>query len=377
MSDPNAVAMEDCIHVVVHLDNDSIPSRREWAEEGETCLGNHNYHAKNAVCKKMLKDKYYDLYKQDTGVGDWSVGITRDDVAEIVDLNKLPELIEGKYIMRCVATECEDGYELARDKNGNSQGWCQKKKSAPAPVLADGGCMFTFDDGTVVGPAGIISEWEWKNIWIVYDDDYNTLEELSAANRTLKKIGDIDISSYVPEYAKVIWADCHGVSMGCNEADGWYRYYDDKIYDEDHYNENIHGVPDGSRTYTSTNPRILILNPCVRKGWHKKADAETGDDKKGTKPVAKFAKKAELDAILAEYFGDSNVSVWKDEKGGFNTARLASDSVAGVVLGTVGGVVTSNIIKKNQIKNGFEDLKCTINGQDVATYGDEFRVGVK
>ena len=80
---------------------------------------------------------------------------------------------------------------------------------------------------------------------------------------------------------------------------------------------------------------------------------------------------------MAEYFGDSNVSVWKDEKGGFNTARLASDSVAGVVLGTVGGVVTSNIIKKNQIKNGFEDLKCTINGQDVATYGDEFRVGVK
>lgn len=82
-----------------------------------------------------------------------------------------------------------------------------------------------------------------------------------------------------------------------------------------------------------------------------------------------------LDEILEEHFTDS--SVWKNENGKFNTARLASDSIAGVVLGTVGGVVTSNIIKKNQIENGFEDLKCTIAGQDVANYGDTFNVSLK
>ncbi len=82
-----------------------------------------------------------------------------------------------------------------------------------------------------------------------------------------------------------------------------------------------------------------------------------------------------LDKSLSEHFSKSYE--WKDENGEFNTARLASDSIAGVVLGTVGGVVTSNIIKKNQIENGFEDLKCTIAGQDVANYGDTFNVSLK
>lgn len=69
-------------------------------------------------------------------------------------------------------------------------------------------------------------------------------------------------------------------------------------------------------------------------------------------------------------------SVWKTESGSFNSARLASDLTAGVVLGTVGGIVTGNIIKKNQIKKGYEVLHCTIGGQTVADWGDEFNVGL-
>lgn len=84
----------------------------------------------------------------------------------------------------------------------------------------------------------------------------------------------------------------------------------------------------------------------------------------------------QIDSFIDSKFSEK-LSVWKNDDGKFNTARLASDSIAGVVLGTVGGVITSNIIKKNQIENGFEDLKCTIAGQTVASYGDEFTVGVK
>lgn len=72
-----------------------------------------------------------------------------------------------------------------------------------------------------------------------------------------------------------------------------------------------------------------------------------------------------------------NVSVWKDAEGNFNTARLASDTVAGVVLGTTGALVTSHVVKKNQVENGFEDIKCTIGGQNVAGWGDQFRVGIQ
>ncbi|MBQ2017119.1 MAG: hypothetical protein II208_01155, partial [Alphaproteobacteria bacterium] len=82
-------------------------------------------------------------------------------------------------------------------------------------------------------------------------------------------------------------------------------------------------------------------------------------------------------ASLKSMVDSFKVSVWKDEEGKFNTARLASDAIAGVVLGTVGGVVTSSVVKKNQVENGFEDLKCTIGGQVVAEWGDEFRVGIQ
>lgn len=70
-------------------------------------------------------------------------------------------------------------------------------------------------------------------------------------------------------------------------------------------------------------------------------------------------------------------SVWRNAEGKFNTARLVSDSVAGVVLGTAGGLITSNVIKKNQVENGFEDISCTVGGQVVANWDDEFRVGVR
>lgn len=70
-------------------------------------------------------------------------------------------------------------------------------------------------------------------------------------------------------------------------------------------------------------------------------------------------------------------SVWRNAEGKFNTARLASDSIAGVVLGTAGGLITSHLVKKNQVKTGFEDIQCTVGGQRVADWGDEFTVGIR
>ena len=82
-------------------------------------------------------------------------------------------------------------------------------------------------------------------------------------------------------------------------------------------------------------------------------------------------------ARLNALSGNFKVSVWRDKQGNFNTARLASDSIAAVVLGTTGALVTSNIVKKNQVSGGFEDVQCTIGGQVVATWGDDFSVGIQ
>lgn len=82
-------------------------------------------------------------------------------------------------------------------------------------------------------------------------------------------------------------------------------------------------------------------------------------------------------AKLNKIASDFNTSVWKNAEGEFNTSRLISDSVAGVVLGTAGGLITSSVVKKNQVESGFEDIQCTVGGQVVAGWGDQFRVGIQ
>lgn len=72
-----------------------------------------------------------------------------------------------------------------------------------------------------------------------------------------------------------------------------------------------------------------------------------------------------------------DVSKWRNTEGNFNTSRLLSDSIAGVVLGTAGGLITSHVVKNGQIENGFEDLQCTVGGQVVANWNDQFRVGIQ
>jgi len=75
--------------------------------------------------------------------------------------------------------------------------------------------------------------------------------------------------------------------------------------------------------------------------------------------------------------GLGKVTVWKTADGKFNTSRLVSDSVAGVVLGTTGALVTSHLVKKKQVEDGFEDIQCVVGGQVVADWGDSFNVGIK
>ncbi len=74
---------------------------------------------------------------------------------------------------------------------------------------------------------------------------------------------------------------------------------------------------------------------------------------------------------------EAGKSGWKTAEGKFNTTRLASDLTAGVVLGTVGGVVSGVVIKKKQVEKGFDALHCTVGGQKIADWGDTFTVGLQ
>ena len=85
--------------------------------------------------------------------------------------------------------------------------------------------------------------------------------------------------------------------------------------------------------------------------------------------------KTKLDSFFK--YAEASRSGWKTADGKFNSTRLASDITAGVVLGTVGGVVSGVVIKKKQVEKGFEALHCTVGGQTIANWGDEFIIGLQ
>jgi len=92
--------------------------------------------------------------------------------------------------------------------------------------------------------------------------------------------------------------------------------------------------------------------------------------------------KTVVNASLDNAVNDMNVffgkkTVWRTEDGKFNTLRLASDATAGVVLGTVGGLVSAKVIKKKQLEKGYDVLNCTIGGQKMADWGDVFNVDLR
>jgi hypothetical protein len=83
---------------------------------------------------------------------------------------------------------------------------------------------------------------------------------------------------------------------------------------------------------------------------------------------------AKITADIRAARSGGKVSAWKNSDGKFNSARLASDSIAGVAVGAIGGGVTFAVMKKNQLKKGFEDLNCVQSGKKIADWGDEFSV---
>lgn len=80
-------------------------------------------------------------------------------------------------------------------------------------------------------------------------------------------------------------------------------------------------------------------------------------------------------AVLNNFVATADVSVWVTKDGKFNYARLGTDVASGVVMGTVGGLVSNAIIKKNQLEKGMEGYYCAVGSDSVADYGDEFIIG--
>ena len=262
----------------------------------------------------------------------------------------------------CTATACEPGFTP-------TGGWCQPEKKSSDTAIDWPCATLKFDDGKEC--KNITDGVSWKantqfqgehkteayNIYFSCID--GNVAECSENLWNLNTVNGKSVTDLVKNATSLSFsmASENDFEIAIHDCDKENDYVPGEIlYDE-----------------TANNDNYITYKRCIKKSSDGGANQAPPKKKPSdTKAPEVFTK---LDAILDEHFTKS--SVWKNDEGKFNTARLASDSIAGVVLGTVGGIVTSHIIKKNQIKTGFQDLKCTIAGQDVADYGDEFRVSIK
>lgn len=229
----------------------------------------------------------------------------------------------GLQKWKCAATACKDGTYLVLDDKGVAQGWCvaasycDKVPNSHLNIIdgnkTDLKCV-SKDDANVV----------------LIADDVVPVDNVIAETQNAESQNVEDENDNLPVVEQT----------PCERGDVGYRIHNAKCISDAEYQ--------------------LIL-----KRQQDNAIA-------ASKSVMKSASDA-LNAIRSGF----DVSVWKNEEGKFNTARLVSDSVAGVVLGTAGGLITSNIVKKNQVESGFENIQCTVGGQSVANWGDEFMVGIQ
>ncbi len=119
------------------------------------------------------------------------------------------------------------------------------------------------------------------------------------------------------------------------------------------------------------------LDNCIAKADNAYNSSINGSSTNADSTNATTDSISDLAGRLAKVEDQFGLSKWRTAEGKFNTARLASDLTAGVVLGTTGALVTSSVVKKKQVKDGFESLECTVGGQHVGDWGDVFRIDGK
>ena len=372
-----------------------VQNLKECPKVGTECTS-HNPHSTYAECTYVLNHgKYvpscaaktcesgYHLWFWDNqGTGKYSMGVCRNEqqaqsyctnwcTDEYKDKNCTPVLNGNRTTIRHNGTRHNliDAFIGCEHETNNTP---KTPDSDPTPnPQTDTGCDLTFADGQT------IENVDWaESAKPGYDDTDNKITLINTPVRNITSI-------YTNKDKEIIKQ---------NES-GFVANYDENaphLFDLTHINNSQ--IPQTERDkYTDAVAIIFKCNngkpeitPIVSVPVPGTPNPNNGTTlsltcERGTQ-CQKFDVFSAIDEQISylqgrDFFTGS--SVWKTDAGKFNTARLASDSIAGVVLGTAGGIITSKIVKKNQIKNGFEDLKCTIGGQVVATYGDEFTVSIK
>lgn len=267
-------------------------------------------------------------------------------------------------VAKCIAVECIDGMEP------NTEGICRPivKKNCPGGAAVGSReikpCSADKANGNqckrLCGENGVWSDWSIESC----KDGYGVIlegKETKCVKKSQPNPAPTPEPNPVPTPQAVVW-NCPVLNfasyVSCPDADK--AIADLKVY----------CASNESRSQAGYDAMVNLVNVYIEDCQAKQKENDA------------LNQRNKLNSLNASILGamdgwKKTLSVWKTNKGDFNTARLASDSVAGVVLGTAGGLITSKVVKKNQVKTGFEDISCTIGGQKVADWSDEFTVGIQ
>ena len=197
--------------------------------------------------------------------------------------------------------------------------------------------------------------------------------------------GDETIGSRKKKLEQLVNEQCYTCSKK-SEIDKWRQKCGTELVNKANLNDMISKYEkwckeDFKANYFTEDPYKDYTEAAFRQKIQAEVDKEckaTSEDKNKTVlGTVNYATITGYGSALDGIIGKLKLSEWKNADGKFNTARLASDSIAGVVLGTAGGLITSSVMKKHQAADGFEDLKCVVGGQSVAGWGDVFNVGIQ
>ena len=287
----------------------------------------------------------------------------------------------------CVSDEEKAAADAAAKKVAAEKATAEKKAAAEKAAAANAAAQVRTNQANCVNTGG-----SWVNNKCSCNSQ-KFLQDL-VAGRTCKCIDGYRRNS---DSKSCVITDVEKLKQICNKHGDiahWSDFSNKCVCDNDELNVKMFDydkescVVDAEYTACVTKKSEATWNNgacnCNKTGymWDKsKGDCVEGDEliqQRENDRVAQNA--ARIDGMVANLdnmFGGLEVSKWKNADGKFNIARLASDSIAGVVLGTAGGLITSHVVKKNQVKKGFEDVQCTVGGQKVADWGDEFTVGIQ
>ncbi len=283
--------------------------------------------------------------------------------------------------LRCVARACPDGhfmplvfeskYDVSKEQNARILGYCysaeETMKKCEKNCAGDGVCKPKIVDYTeankMLKSSSVVKMSGGKAFVGCFCETCNVPQGTVCENGDCEFVGDITVR-------------CD------NGKTGSFRVDNLKIDKNDDAEKIARKI---ETKYKDTIDRICKGNSVASVNF---SDGSVGTTLGSSdRAVAGAEKSADSDSKkisaardrLAEFFKktDSDKSVWKNADGSFNGVRLASDLTAGVVLGTVGGVVSGVLIKKSQVEKGFDALNCTVGGQKIADWGDEFTVGMR